>query len=79
MDEYNKYRRFFSVLASDDHSMFILTLDDLALMRTDYKEYYNEIFKDSMTRLYKLLALKEDAIKRCSTQQFNWIIQNQNQ
>lgn len=48
IEDYNKYRRFFTVLSSDDHEMYILTLEDLNDMRAEHKEYYYDIFKNGL-------------------------------
>jgi hypothetical protein len=56
------------VKSADNHEMFILTLEDLERMRTEHKEYYDQIFKDGMIRLQKLNAVKEDAQKKCAKQ-----------
>ena len=64
----NKLRRIFTVKSADNHEMFILTLEDLERMRTEHKEYYDQIFKDGMIRLQKLNAVKEDAQKKCAKQ-----------
>ena len=53
--------------------MFILTLEDLETMRSEYKDFYNEIFKNGMIRLQKLNAVQEDAQNKCAKQQANWI------
>ena len=41
--------------------MYILTLEDLDRLKSEYKEYYDEIFKDSLIRLQKLNIIQEDA------------------
>jgi len=52
-----KLRRIFTVKSMDNNEMFILTLEDLETMRSEYKDFYNEIFKNGMIRLQKLNAV----------------------
>ena len=52
-----KLRRLFTVKSTDNHEMFILTLEDLETMRSEHKEFYNEIFKSGMIRLQKINAV----------------------
>lgn len=49
----SKLRRIFTVKSCDDHDMYILTLEDLERLKNEYKEYYDEIFQDSLMRLQK--------------------------
>ena len=68
-----KLRRIFTVKSMDNNEMFILTLEDLETMRSEYKDFYNEIFKNGMIRLQKLNAVQEDAQNKCAKQQASWI------
>lgn len=67
-DYMNKLRRIFSVASTEDHQMFILTLNDLYRMRTQFKEYYDEIFDDKFNQLQKLMAIKQNSASQCSKQ-----------
>lgn len=70
----DKIKRNFTVMATGDSDIMMLSLQDLNRMKLEFLEYYDNLIQDAYDQLQKALILKLKGMQKCQDYLDNWIM-----